>query len=142
MRPTKYWIAVVSKDHLALGIAGGFMQVNHGKEAPLKRLQQNDWVAFYSPKITMDGTEKLQAFTAMGQAADEKVYSFEMTETFIPFRRNIKFYDCKEISILPLIPQLEFIQDKRRWGYPFRYGFFEIQEKDFMLIKSQMLPHE
>ena len=142
MRPAKYWIAVVSKDHLTRGVAGGFMQVNHGKEAPLKRMQQNDWVVFYSPKIKMDGDEKCQAFTAIGQPADENVYSFQMTPDFIPFRRNIKFYDCKEISILPLIPDLEFIQDKKRWGYPFRYGFFEIKEKDFTLIKSQILPHD
>ena len=142
MRPAKFWMAVVSKDHLARGISGGFMQVNHGKEAPLKRMQQNDWVIFYSPKITMEGIEKCQAFTAIGQTADEKVYSYQMTEHFIPFRRNIKFYDCKEISILPLIQDLTFIEDKKRWGYPFRYGFFEIPEQDFILIKSQMLQNE
>ena len=142
MRPIKYWIAVVSKDHTKRGVSGGFMQVCHGKEGPLKRMQVNDWMLVYSPKQSMEGDEKCQAFTAIGQTADEKVYNFQMTETFIPFRRNIKFYDCKEISILPLIPDLTFIEDKKRWGYPFRYGFFEIQEKDFMLIKSQMLPHE
>jgi len=33
----RYWIVVVSKDHIARGVAGGFMQANHGKEGPLKR---------------------------------------------------------------------------------------------------------
>ena len=55
----KYWITVVSKDHLQRGIAGGFMQANHGKEAPLKKMKEGDWVIFYSPKHTMNGDEKV-----------------------------------------------------------------------------------
>ena len=46
----KYWIIVASKDHLQRGLAGGFIQANHGKAAPLKRMHVGDWVLFYSPK--------------------------------------------------------------------------------------------
>jgi hypothetical protein len=60
---------------------------------------------------------------------DEEAYSFQMTETFIPFRRNIEFYDCRECPIIPLIDELDFIENKKFWGYPFRYGHFEISEK-------------
>ena len=90
----------------------------------------------------MDGNEKLQAFTAIGQAIDEAVYQFEMTPNFTPFRRNIKFYDCKEASILPLVEKLNFIQDKKKWGFKFRFGFFEITERDFNLIKVNMVHEE
>lgn len=86
----------------------------------------------------MSSSEKLQAFTAIGKVMDDNVYSFQMTETFIPFRRTIEFYDCKECSIIPLIDQLDFIENKKFWGYPFRYGHFEISEKDFKLIASKM----
>ncbi|MEP7167705.1 MAG: EVE domain-containing protein [Candidatus Woesebacteria bacterium] len=141
MSPTRYWVAVVSKEHAMRGVAGGFMQVCHGKQAPLKRMKQDDWMVVYSPKQTMEGKDKLQAFTAIGQATDEEVYQFEMTPTFIPFRRNMKFYDCKEISILPLIDKLDFIQDKKKWGFKFRFGFFEIGKGDFELIRSSMI-HE
>lgn len=34
---TRYWIAVASAEHARRGKAG-FMQVNHGKEAPLRRV--------------------------------------------------------------------------------------------------------
>jgi hypothetical protein len=135
----KYWITVVSKDHLQRGIEDGFMQANHGKSAPLKRMKKDDWVIFYSPKLTMSGDEKLQAFTALGQAIDETVYQHKMSDDFIPFRRNIKYYECKETPIVPLINDLEFIANKNSWGYPFRFGFFEINEHDFKLLKEKLL---
>jgi predicted RNA-binding protein len=142
MKAQRYWIAAVSKEHTMRGVAGGFTQVCHGKEAPLKRMKQNDWIIFYSSKIKMEETEKCQTFTAIGQASDEEIYQFQMSPSFNPFRRNIKFYNCRETSILPLINELEFIPNKSKWGFPFRYGFFEINEKDFNLIVSKMLPNE
>lgn len=139
MTTTKYWIAVVSKDHTSRGVAGGFMQVCHGKESPLKRIKKDDWIVVYSPKQTMEGDVKCQSFTAIGQATDDLVYQHRMSDDFLPFRRNIKFIKCKETSILPLIDELDFIQNKKSWGFPFRFGFFEIKENDFNLLASKML---
>jgi predicted RNA-binding protein len=135
----RYWIVVVSKDHIARGVAGRFMQANHGKAGPLRRMSSGDWVVCYSPKHSYSGTETLQAFTAIGEAVDNQVYQHKMTDDFIPYRRNIKYYECKEIPIAPLIEQLDFITNKKSWGYQFRFGFFEIPEQDFELIKSQMM---
>jgi len=142
MNTTRYWIASVSKEHTIRGVAGGFMQVCHGKEAPLRRMKMDDYIIVYSSKITFEGNEKCQSFTAIGHVKDEEVYQFSMSETFKPFRRNISFLDSTECSILPLINDLEFIVDKKYWGYPFRYGFFEINEHDFNVIKSKMLADE
>lgn len=99
MENQKYWVAVVSKEHTMRGVAGSFMQVCHAKQAPLKRMKSNDWILVYSPKLSMDGETKCQAFTAIGQAIEEEVYQFQMTPTFNPYRRAIKFYDCQETSI-------------------------------------------
>ena len=63
----KYWIGTVSKEHVLRGAAGGFCQVCHGKAAPLNRMQRVDWLLYYSPKIRLDGHDKLQSFTALGQ---------------------------------------------------------------------------
>ncbi|RZM06009.1 MAG: EVE domain-containing protein [Pedobacter sp.] len=136
---TQYWIAVVSKNHLMRGVNGGFMQANHGKEAPLKKLDRDDWVLFYSPKETFEGKDLLQAFTAIGQVADDKIYQHTMTGDFIPYRRDMVFYKCEEIPIAPLIDQLDFIENKKSWGFKFRFGFFEIPEQDFKLISSAMI---
>lgn len=136
---TKYWVIVASKDHVATGILEGIAQACHGKSGPLKRMQKGDFVTFYSGKQTMGGSEKCQEFTAVGKVKDDEVYPFQMTADFCPFRRNIEFFESKDISILPLIDDLEFIPNKKSWGYPFRYGFFEISQKDFDLISCNML---
>ena len=47
----KHWIAVASAEHARRGKAG-FMQVNHGKAAPLRRVHPGDGVAYYSPPET------------------------------------------------------------------------------------------
>ena len=138
----KYWIILVSKDHISRGIAGGFVQANHGKQAPLRRMAAGDWVIIYSPKPTMNGTEPLQAFTAIGQLADDEVYQHKMSEDFIPYRRNVNSSRCTQIPILPLVNELDFIPNKKSWGYPFRFGFFEINGHDFGLIKTHMLKDE
>ncbi len=66
MTPQANWIAVASADHVGRGRNEGFMQVNHGKAAPLKRIAPGSRVAYYSPTITHGGKVRLQAFTAIG----------------------------------------------------------------------------
>lgn len=139
---TKYWVIVASKDHVKTGISEGIAQACHGKSAPLKRMNMGDFVIFYSGKQTMGNPDKCQEFTAIGKVKDDEVYPFQMTANFCPFRRNIDFIESKDVSILPLINDLEFILNKKSWGYPFRYGFFEINLNDFCLISSKMLKKE
>jgi hypothetical protein len=62
----RYWVAVASADHVRRGKAGGFMQLGHGKEAPLRRLRPGDRIAYYSPTGSVGGKDRLQAFTAIG----------------------------------------------------------------------------
>ncbi len=40
MNTTKYWIAAISKEHINRGVAENFIQVCHGKQAPLKRMKK------------------------------------------------------------------------------------------------------
>lgn len=141
-RETKYWIIVASKDHVKSGIAGGFSQACHGKASPLKRMHKGDFIIYYSGKQVMGKAEICQQFTAIGKVIDDDVYSFQMSEDFCPSRRNIAFLPARDVSILPLISELNFIQNKKSWGYPFRFGFFEIKQHDFDLISSQMLEKE
>ena len=142
MSATRYWIASISKEHTQRGTSGNFIQVCHGKQSPLKRMKKGDYLLVYSSKITMEGNEKCQAFTAIGRIKDDEVYQFQMSETFKPFRRNIEFSKCLETSIIPLINDLEFIPNKKSWGYPFRFGFFEINKNDFNFITSRMLQNQ
>lgn len=136
---TKYWIIVASKDHVKNGIAEGIAQACHGKTSPLRRMKKGDYILYYSGKMVLGKDEKCQEFTAIGQVKDDEVYQFQMTPDFCPSRRNIEFFSHQDLSILPLINDLGFIQNKKSWGYPFRFGILEINESDFQLISSKML---
>ena len=141
-REPKYWVIVASKDHVKNGIIQGIAQACHGKAAQLKRMKKGDFVLFYSGKQTLGKPDKCQEFTALGKVIDDEVYAFPVSEDFCPARRNIEFSACTDASILPLIDDLNFIQNKKSWGYPFRFGFFEINPHDFDLISSNMLQHQ
>ena len=133
----KYWVIVASKDHVRTGIA----QACHGKSSPLKRMSQGDFIIYYSGKQTFGKTDKCQQFTALGKVIDQEIHHVQISENFYPSRRKIEFSECKEISIIPLIDDLDFIPNKKSWGYPFRFGFFEINSHDFHLISSKMLEY-
>lgn len=130
---------VASKDHVNNGMAEGIAQACHGKAAPLKRMQKGDFIIYYSGKQTIGQQQHCQQFTAIGQVIDNEVYQFQVTEDFCPSRRNVKFLPSEAVSILPLIAELDFIPNKKSWGYPFRFGAFEIKKCDFDLISSHML---
>lgn len=136
----RYWIGVASKNHVERGVEGGFCQLCHGKAQPLKRMQQGDWIIYYSPKQEFESNSPCQQFTAIGEVMGTDVYEFAMSPGFIPFRRDIQFIpDAKPTAIRPLIQDLNFIKDKSKWGYTFRYGHLEISESDFQLIAEHML---
>ena len=138
-RAPKHWIIVASKDHVQTGLSEGFAQACHGKGAPLKRMRKGDFVIYYSSKQTMGKPDKCQEFTAIGEVKSDDTYEFQMTADFCPSRRDVAFFEHNNTSILPWINDLEFIQNKQSWGYPFRFGFFEINKHDFDLISQQML---
>ena len=134
----RFWIGVVSQSHVERGVAGGFAQVCHGKAAPLRRMSMGDWFVYYSPKTDMTDGKPLQMFTALGKVVGESVYEYDMTPDFVPYRRDIAYFESTPAAIHPLIPQLSFIRDPKRWGYPFRVGHFEMTEDDFQLIAHAM----
>ena len=44
---SRFWIGVASREHVHLGIAGGFSQLCHGKAYPLKRMTVGDWLIYW-----------------------------------------------------------------------------------------------
>jgi len=62
-----YWAGVASREHVLAAISSGFCQLNHGKEAPLKRMRPGDRLLYYSPREGIRGGEPVQAFTVIGE---------------------------------------------------------------------------
>ena len=134
------WIAVASADHARRGrdeMLPGFMQVGHGKLAPLKRVKPGDRVAYYSPTVTFGVQDKFQRFVSLGIVQPGEPYAFDMGG-FVPYRRNVSYLPAQEAPILPLLDAFEFVQDRSRWGYKFRFGLFQISNHDMKLIAKAM----
>ncbi len=137
----KNWIAVASAEHARRGCeepGHGFMQVCHGKCAPLKRVQPGDRVAYYAPAVTMGGKDRLQSFVSIGIVQPGVPYAFDMGGGFLPFRRDVIYVPAKEAPIAPLLDSFEFVEDRARWGYKFRFGLFLVTDADMRLIANAM----
>lgn len=131
-------MAVAARDHILSGVEQGIVQANHGKAAPLRRMQPGDQILLYAPKLVYAEAEPCQRFVTTGTIADDAVYQIAIATDFQPFRRRVVYESVMETPIQPLIEQLSFIQDKKRWGYWFRFGLFAIPQDDFEQIHSLM----
>ena len=135
------WIAVASAEHARRGRAAlpqGFMQVCHGKRAPLMRVQPGDRLAYYAPATRMSGKDGLQSFVSIGLVQSGTPYAFDMGGGFVPYRRDVCYLEAKEAPIAPLLDSLEFVEDRRHWGYKLRFGLFQISDHDMRLIANAM----
>jgi EVE domain len=143
-QPRKNWIAVASAEHARRGrdgwqvSTGGFMQVCHGKLSPIRRVQPGDRVAYYAPTVTMGGQDKCQSFVSIGIVKLGDPYAFDMGGGFVPYRRNVDFVAAEEAPISPLLDAFEFVENRQRWGYKFRFGLFDISDHDMHLIAQAM----
>ena len=140
MAKRKNWIAVASAEHARLGrdAAQGFMQVGHGKLAPLKRIKPDDRVAYYSPTAVYGVKDDLQSFVSVGIVQPDEPYAFDMGNGFVPYRRDVLYLSAQEMPIAPLLDDFEFIENRQRWGYKFRFGLFDVSDNDMRLIARAM----
>lgn len=135
---SRNWVAVASADHVRIGRSKGFMQVCHGKAAPLRRIQPGDHVVYYSPTNAFGGKDGLQSFTAIGVVNDGVPFQAETGGGFCPFRRDVSWCAAEETPIKPLVGRLQFTTAKRNWGFQLRFGLFEISEQDMAMIAEAM----
>ncbi len=134
----RYWVNTVSLEHVRLGVQGGFTQADHGRSTRLKRLSPGDGLVFYSPRTAMGAGASLQEFTALGLVTGTEPDKVQMSPDFSPWRLAVEFLDVRPAPVRPLVPDLEFIPDPKRWGFPFRRGLFEIGQSDFRRIAEAM----
>ena len=142
----RHWIAVACADHVARGVAGGFMQVCHGKSGPLARIHPGDGVVYYAPTQRMGQPDGLQSFTAIGTVQGGAPYTFDMGGGFVPWRRDVGWQaGTAPAAIRPLLAQLEFTQGHKNWAAPLRFGLLRISAQDMACIAAAMgitaLPH-
>ena len=101
---SKNWIAVASAEHARRGRDAtpcGFMQVGHGKLAPLKRVKPGDRVACYAPIERLGDAAKLQSLVSIGLVQPGEPYAFDRGAGFVPYRRDVRYAAAREVPIQP-----------------------------------------
>lgn len=131
-------VGVASREHVYAAVRGGFCQLNHGKEAPLRRMNRDDKLIYYSPRTRMQGGEALHAFTAVGTITDDEPFQVRQAEGFHPFRRNTCYLKTKEAPIQVMLGDLTFTKGRSGWGMAIRRGVFEISHEDYNKIAKAM----
>jgi hypothetical protein len=93
-----YWIGVAAYDHVLNGVKGGFCQLGHGKKLALEKMQEGDWIIYYSPRQQLaPDSQTLQAFTAIGQILTDETYQADLGD-FKPWRRDVRFLETAHVS--------------------------------------------
>ena len=135
---TKYWLAVVQREHVLRGLEAGIVQTNHGPEAGIQRMKAGDGLVYYSPKTACPEGDPLREFTAIGTIAEGEPWQENQGE-FNPWRRKVG-YDETAIAtpIAPLLDVLELTRGNKNWGFIMRRGQIEITDSDFRVIAKQM----
>lgn len=135
---TKYFLICASKDHVSKGVGQGIAQAGHGRKDFMTNPSKGDWIVYYSSKDKFEDGKAYQKFTAIGQITDDEPYQPDTQKKFKPYRRNADYKVCHETEIRPLIENLSFIKNKKRWGFYLISGFREISKEDFEVIKHAM----
>lgn len=78
-----------------------------------------------------------EAAHAASAAASVGATSF-MGGGFVSYRRDVAYVPAQQAPIVPLLDALDFVEDRQRWGYPFRFGLFAIGDADMRRIAAAM----
>jgi EVE domain len=132
------WLGVVSADHVRRGVSLGIAQIGHGKRVGLARMHHGEWLVYYSPKTSLTDGVALQAFTAIGQIADDDIFQVD-EGSFQPYRRRVRYEpNTRDVPVSSLTGQLD-LTSTPNWGYALRRGLIPLTEHDLLVIKSAMV---
>ncbi len=135
MDRTTAWLGVVSRSHVQRGVGLGIAQVMHGKRPGLARMKPGDWLVYYSPRTAYPDGEPLQAFTAIGQIADDEIWQADEGD-FQPYRRRVDYLPLgREVPLDEVSAQLE-LTSVANWGYQLRRGLIPLSDADLEVIKA------
>ncbi|SOD73049.1 EVE domain-containing protein [Jatrophihabitans sp. GAS493] len=117
-------MVVAARDHARRGVADGFIMANHGKRAPLARMNAGDRLLVYSAKTAFPDGEPLRAITIVGTVTGTE----PEPSPVIPggFRRRAAL---REIEPIQLAELRDLLPTSR-----LRFGFFELPNADAELI--------
>jgi len=133
----RYWIGVVSGDHVDFAVKNGLCAFSKGAKSAIEKLSDGDRIAFYSPKTGFVEGDPIQAFTALGTVIDATPLETAWDGHQI-WTGRAAYAKTTPAPVRPLLEPLAFVTNPAKWGMAFRRGQFEIQQSDFALIETAM----
>ena len=130
------WLGVVSAAHVRRGVELGIAQINHGKRAPLARMQPGDTLVYYSPTQQRGDRTPYQCFTAIGTVADDDIWQADEGD-FTPYRRRIDYLAATPVPLADLRSRLH-LTGEPNWGYQLRTGLVLLDAHDVQIIREAM----
>ncbi|MBF6174715.1 EVE domain-containing protein [Nocardia blacklockiae] len=137
---TRYWLNVVSREHVRRGVELGIAQANHGKRAAMERMRPGDGLVYYSPRTGMRAGAPVKAFTALATVDDRPAWQAEDPGgCFRPWRRAVTYEPAaQEVPIDALRDELD-LTSVPNWGMVLRRGLVELSGHDFAVISRAMV---
>jgi hypothetical protein len=101
-------------------------------------MQKGDGFVYYSPSIAMGKKDGFQSFTAIGIVKSGDIYSFKMSDDFIPSRCDVDYFENNiDIKMSEIRSKLSFTNEKNLSFL--RAGHIEIPFDDFELLLKAMV---
>jgi hypothetical protein len=116
----------------------GIAQLGHGKRGGLARLSPGDWLVYYSPRTSLRDGLALQAFTAIGEVADDEIWQAD-EGCFQPWRRRVRYLGTAVETPIAAFGGALDLTSGPNWGYQLRRGLVELTAGDFARIRSAMV---
>jgi len=132
------WVGIASRERVTAAVLGGFCQLNHGRKAPVRRLQPGDYIIYYAPRERTRAGDVVQAFVAFGKILPGEPHRADASNRFRPFRRYAEYSAGADAPIRPLLQKLSFARDRVSWGQSVRRGTFKIEPDDLKIIANAM----
>lgn len=134
---SRYWLGVVSAEHVRRGVGLGIAQINHGRRGPLERMAPGDGIVYYSPRERIRDGAVLKSFTAIGIVAAGEPWQAEDGD-FRPWRRKVDYRkDIDQTPVERLRGELD-LTSAPNWGIVLRRGLIELTAHDFATISAAL----
>lgn len=112
--------------------------VAHGRGVAARRLGPGDGLVYYAPREGIGEGTEIRAFVAIGRVLDAPAAERVMAEGVSGWYRRMAWLASRPADVYPLLDNLSFVRDRRHWGMYFRRSLFEVEARDFTLIRNAM----
>lgn len=133
------WIVTVSEDNLEGTLKHKLIGLPETRRSSVKGIRTGDTIVFYigkkragygGPKTSVSQFGHVAEVTGEYYVGNERIWMSRSKEVFL-CRVPITVISEGRVGAAEVIPQLDFVRDKRKWGLHFLTGIRRISERDY-----------